>query len=262
MRASILSLILILIASVAWNQKDCFPPKNDQVLVYDQTQTLSAEERAALENNLDTFAAHTSNQIVVIITQELCGWEPSEYCFRIMDQWGIGQAELDNGIVILVKPKTPESKGQAFIATGRGLEGALPDGKVHFIWENEMIPSFQQNQYYQRIKKAVSVIQSIVRKEYNIDTYAKKGKKKKDVGGWVGLLIFGAIFLILMLQRGRAGARQNNLPFWTAFWLMNSQPRRGYWNDFNGGGNHWGGGGGFGGFGGGSSGGGGAGGSW
>lgn len=155
-------------------------------MVYDQTQTLSAEERAALEINLDTFAAHTSNQIVVIITQELCGWEPSEYCFRIMDQWGIGQADLDNGIVILVKPKTPESKGQAFIATGRGLEGALPDGKVHFIWENEMIPSFQQNQYYQGIQKAVGVIQSIVRKEFNIDTYAKKERRKRCWRlGWI-----------------------------------------------------------------------------
>jgi uncharacterized protein len=261
MRKIAVFIFLFMWLSPTWSQKDCFPPKNENQLVYDLTQTLSPQEQAALENNLDTFAANTSNQIVIIITNELCGWEPSEYSFRMMDQWGIGQADLDNGIVILIKPKTAESKGQAFIATGRGLEGALPDGKVHFIWEKEMIPSLKQNQYFQGISNAVNVIESIIRKEYNIDTYAKKGKKKKDFGGWVGLLIFGAVLIFMMFSQGRAGARQNNLPFWTAFWLMNSQPRRGYWNDFHSRGNDWGGGG-FGGFGGGSSGGGGSGGSW
>ena len=67
----------------------------------------------------------------------------------------------------------------------------------------------------------------------------------------------------MIFGKARGAARRNNIPFWTAFWLMNSGPRTGYWNDFNGGGgSSWGGGGGFGGFGGGSSGGGGAGGSW
>ena len=261
MKVATIGLFFAFFSTAIFGQKDCFPPKDPKRLVYDLTQTLSNEESVALENNLDTFALQTSNQIVVIITQDLCGWEPSEYCFRLMDQWGVGQADLDNGIVILVKPKTAESKGQAFIATGRGLEGALPDGKVHLIWEKEMIPAFKANHYYQGIQQAVSVIESIARKEYDFDTYAKK-QKKNDGGAWMGLLIFGGVFLWMMLARGRQAARTNGLPFWSAFWLMNSGPRRGYWNDFNGGNNHWGGGGGFGGFGGGSSGGGGAGGSW
>ncbi len=260
MRIGITLMVIALFSLNLHAQEECFPKKDDQRLVYDLSQILNAEEMAALEADLDSFAVQTSNQLVVIITPTLCDWEPSEYCFKLIDEWGIGQADLDNGVVILVKPKTIESKGQAFIATGRGLEGALPDGKVHLIWEKEMIPAFKENQYYRGIRQAVEVIESIAINEYNIDSYAKKSTKK-DGGAWVGLLIFGGVFLWMMFSKGRQAARNNRLPFWTAFWLMNSNPRRGYWNDFNGGSNHWGGGG-FGGFGGGSSGGGGAGGSW
>ena len=262
MRGILIWFLLIGFHFSAAASNECFPPKNENRLVYDLAGILNAEQIQRLEINLDTFAQRTSNQIVILITPDLCGWEPADYAFHLMDEWGIGQADLDNGIVILIKPKTTDSKGQAFIATGRGLEGALPDGKVHFIWENEMIPAFKQNDYFTGISNAVAVIESIAQKEYSIDTYAKKKKKGSDKGTWMALLIFGGILAFYIFGRSRQTARANHLPFWTAFWLMNSGPRRGYWNDFNGG-SHWGGGGGgFGGFGGGSSGGGGAGGSW
>ncbi len=241
---------------------DCVPPKEDSRLVYDMAQMLQPQEAAQLEQNLQSFAKSTSNQIVIVTLTDLCGFEPSDLSFKIMDEWGVGQADLDNGVVLLIKPKTAESKGQIFIATGRGLEGALPDGKIHIIWENEMIPQFKQNNYFQGILNGLTVIEKLAQKEYDIDTYAKKHKSEKDKGGWVGLVIFGIVGLLFLFGKNKSMARTNNLPFWTAFWLANSGPRRGYWNDFNSRNNGWGGGGGFGGFGGGSSGGGGAGGSW
>jgi uncharacterized protein len=241
---------------------ECVPPKDEAHLVYDMANMLQPQEVQQLEQNLQSFAQKTSNQIVILTLPDLCGYEPSDLSFKIMDEWGIGQADLDNGVVLLIKPKTSDSKGQIFIATGRGLEGALPDGKIHLIWENEIIPQFKQNNYYQGILNGLTVIEQLAQKEFDIDTYAKKHKEKKDKGGWVGLLIFGAIALLFIFGKNRNMARANNLPFWTAFWLANSGPRRGYWNDFNSRNDGWGGGGGFGGFGGGSSGGGGAGGSW
>lgn len=241
---------------------ECVPPKDEARLVYDMANMLQPQEVQQLEQNLQSFAQKTSNQIVILTLPDLCGYEPSDLSFKIMDEWGIGQADLDNGVVLLIKPKTSDSKGQIFIATGRGLEGALPDGKIHLIWENEIIPQFKQNNYYQGINNGLTVIEQLAQKEFDIDTYAKKHKEKKDKGGWVGLLIFGAIALLFIFGKNRNMARANNLPFWTAFWLANSGPRRGYWNDFNSRNDGWGGGGGFGGFGGGSSGGGGAGGSW
>ncbi len=262
MKTSPFLFMMLLLFSITTRGQECMVQKKDNQLVYDVSGILQTVEIAQLESDLQSFARNTSNQIVIIVTNDLCGYEPSDYAFKIMDHWGVGQADLDNGIVMLIKPKTDTQKGQTFIATGRGLEGIIPDGKVHMIWENEMIPAFKKNQYSVGINNAVGVIKSLAQKEYNFDTYAKKNKKKADKGGWIGLLIFGLVFFWMIFGRARGSARRNNIPFWTAFWLMNSGPRRGYWDDFNGGsGSSWGGGG-FGGFGGGSSGGGGAGGSW
>ena len=254
----------LLLGTTTWAQlPECVPAKSDNQLVYDQAQMLQPAEVQQLEQNVQAFAKQTSNQIVIITLSDLCGYEPSDLSFKIMDEWGVGQADLDNGVIMLIKPKTADSKGQIFIATGRGLEGALPDGKIHIIWENEIIPQFKQNHYFQGILNGLNVIEQLAQKEYDIDTYAKKHKAEKDKGGWVGLIIFGIVGLIFLFGKNRNMARTNNLPFWTAFWLANSGPRRGYWNDFNSRNDGWGGGGGgFGGFGGGSSGGGGAGGSW
>lgn len=260
---NILSFLLALFVTSTYAElPECVPAKDNARLVYDMANMLQPQEVQQLEQNLQTFATKTSNQIVIMTLNDLCGFEPSDLSFKIMDEWGIGQADLDNGVVLLIKPKTQGSKGQIFIATGRGLEGALPDGKIHLIWENEMIPQFKQNQYFQGILNGLTVIEQLAQKEFDIDTYAKKHKEKKDKGGWVGLIIFGIIGLLFLFGKNRTMARTNNLPFWTAFWLANSGPRRGYWNDFNSRNDGWGGGGGFGGFGGGSSGGGGAGGSW
>ncbi len=262
MKQFFLSLIL-LFAVTFFHAQECMVQKNPNQLVYDATGTLSPTEIAQFETQLQQFAKESSNQFVIIVTNDLCGYEPADYAFKIIDDWGIGQADLDNGLVILIKPKTGNQKGQAFIATGRGLEGIIPDGKIHLIWESEMIPAFKKNQYGAGIQNALNVLKSLAKQEYNFDTYAKQRKKKEDKGGWIGLIIFGLVFLFMIFGKARGAATRNNIPFWTAFWLMNSGPRRGYWDDFNGGsGSSWGGGGGFGGFGGGSSGGGGSGGSW
>ena len=46
---------------------------------------------------------------------------------RIGNTWAVGQKKYNNGMVILIKPKIGGEKGEAFIATGYGLEGKLPD---------------------------------------------------------------------------------------------------------------------------------------
>ena len=42
---------------------------------------LSVEEQEMLENKLVSFAESTSNQIVIIIVDDLAGYEPAEYAY-------------------------------------------------------------------------------------------------------------------------------------------------------------------------------------
>lgn len=212
---------------------------------------ISRSEENQLENKLEAFANKTSNQIVIVIVDDLGGYEPYAYAVKILHDWGVGHAKEDNGVVVLIKPKTADSKGQAFISTGYGLGGAIPDAVGKRIVENELIPNFKKGDNYVGLDKATDVIMSLAVGEYNSDQYAAK-KKEKSLPGIVVILII--IVIIIILSRGNRGG---GMTMSSAGWILGSM--------LGGGGRGFGGGGssgGFGGFGGGSGGGGGAGGSW
>ena len=77
---------------------------------------LNAEEVNALEQKLVAFNDSTSTQIAIVIVHHLKGYDKADYAQRLGEKWGIGQKGLNNGILILVKPKTADSKGEVFIA--------------------------------------------------------------------------------------------------------------------------------------------------
>ena len=119
-----------------------------QRLVNDYAGLFTWEEKAHLEQALVAFDDSTSNQITVVTVNDLEGYEPAEYATRIGLDWQVGSADFDNGVVVLVKPKTDDSDGQVFIAVGYGLEGAIPDAYAKRIIENEMIPHFREGDYF------------------------------------------------------------------------------------------------------------------
>ncbi len=257
---------------LSWGQIDkCFPEKQLR-LVYDNTGTLSQDQISQLETKLVNFSNETSNQVVVVIVADLCGYDKADYAIELGDRWGVGQAKEDNGIVFLVKPKTNTERGEVFIAIGRGLEGAITDGDTFLIIDEEVIPRFKQNDYYGGIVSGLDVILPLAKGEFSISDYKRANKEKRNVSFF---LVFFAVFAFIGLvffikyRQAKKYALLNNVSFWTAWMLLNQMQRthhgsRGYWGGYGGGGfgSRGGGGGGFGGFGGGSFGGGGAGGSW
>ena len=82
------------------------PPK----LVNDLAAIFSEKQVNELEQKLETFSDTTSNQIAVITVADLEGYAPAEYATKIGIEWGIGSKDFNNGIVILVKPKTPDAR--------------------------------------------------------------------------------------------------------------------------------------------------------
>ncbi len=228
------------------------PPR----LVNDFADILTPEEENNLEQKLVEFDRQTSTQIVIVTVKDLGGYDPAQFAFELGEKWGVGQKEFDNGVVILVKPTGGAGERKTFIATGYGLESVIPDAIAKRIVEYEMIPEFKKGQFFQGLDRAVSTIMSLATKEFSPEEYAKKTSSEKAPLGGV-IFIFILIWLIFRMFAIRSYASVNSLPFWTAFWLMNSGTARGStWSDFNSGSGT------FGGFGGGSFGGGGAGGSW
>jgi len=238
------------------------PPR----LVNDFTGLLKAEEVSMLEQKLVAFNDSTSTQIAIVIVPSLMNLDKADYAQRLAEKWGIGQKGLNNGVLILVKPKTADSDGGVFIAQGYGLEGVIPDITCGEIVDYEILPAFRTEDYFGGLNNATNTLMLLARGEFSSSEYGQKAKKSAGKDFPVGIIIFIIIIIIAMISRKSGGSNNKNissggLPFWLLLGMMNSGrgSHSGSWGGFSGGGS---GGGGFGGFGGGSFGGGGAGGSW
>lgn len=263
---------LFLFGALNVAQAGCIPDApNPPKLVNDFANIIDVGYEGRIELYLSRFNDTTSTQITVVTVDDLCGYTAAEFAYEIGESWGVGNKEFDNGVVILIKPKLPDSKGEAFIAPGYGLEGAIPDAMAKRIIENEMIPYFKEGKYSVGIVEAVKVIVSLTEGEYSANNANRKKRPKRSkapVAAIFFVLFVAFVMIFGTINRARRYGRKNNLGLWTALWLMGSMNsrHRGRYNDFTSGrggfGGFGGGSGGFGGFGGGSFGGGGAGGSW
>lgn len=267
----ILLLGLILIIGF-WAYTNDLPKRpNPPTLVTDYANVFTANERARLESKLVEFFASTSTQIAVVTVKDLADNEIADYAFKLGEAWGIGDEKFNNGVLLLIKPKTSTGKGEVFIAVGYGLEGVVPDATAKQIVANELIPRFKENDMYGGVESATTVLIELTKGEYNHQQYAQNVQSGQ---GFNPFLLFILIFFVFPILFGRkrksfysAGGR-STLPFLVALGMLGGSRRNhsGLFNDFSSGSGSFGGGGksfgSFGGFGGGGFGGGGAGGSW
>lgn len=143
------------------------PPKPSvPMAVYDYADLFSTEQYSHLNQSLITFSDTTSTRIVVLTVTDLEGMSSSEYAYEVGESWGVGGSH-DNGVILLLKPRTAESEGDVAISVGYGLEGAVPDAVCSRIIQNVMIPHLAQGEYYEGICAGVSVLMKRASGEYS-----------------------------------------------------------------------------------------------
>ena len=194
----LVGFVLLFALSLTMNGQEIPPRPDPPKLVNDLAGVLSADEVQNLENKLVQFNDSSSTQITVVIVKSLNGYDKNEFARLIGEQWGVGQKGKNNGAVVLVKPKYQQDKGEVCIQTGYGLEGAIPDALAKRIVENEMIPNFQQGNYYAGIDQATSTMISLAKGEYTADQYQKrKGKQSSPFALLIPLIILVVVFSLI-----------------------------------------------------------------
>jgi uncharacterized protein len=266
----LIGILFALIGFNAFSANECFPVKSDLKMLYDEVGVLTGSENQEINQYLIQVSNQTSNQIVIVIVDDLCGMDKAMFATDLGQEWGVGRNEKngkdgknakDNGIVILVKPTKTNGPRTTFIAVGYGLEGVIPDATAKMIVEKEMNPLFKQGKIGEGIVAGLNVIVPLVKQEFNYVAYNEQAAQKKPRIPY-GIILLVLIVIIWKAVGARNYAQQNNMSFWSALMLGNllsnggGSGRRGGFGDFTSGG------GGFGGFGGGGFGGGGSGGDW
>lgn len=263
-------LISLFFSFCAYAQIETVVPRKPTTprLVNDFTNTLTAEQRQALEQKLVAYDDSTSNQIAVVIIPTTGDYDVDEVALRILREWGVGGKENNNGIVLLVAKDDRRIR----IEVGYGLEGAVPDITARHIIDEDITPNFKAGNYYRGLDNATDDIIKAAAGEYKAPAGYNQNKRGRSFP--FGAIIFIIILLIIISRRGggKGGgmiSRRGYGDFWTGWILGDILSGRGRggggWSGggWSGGGGGWsGGGGGFGGFGGGGGGGGGASGSW
>ena len=88
------------------------PPR----LVNDFAKIFTPQQVALLEDSLVRFSKKTSNQVTIVTVNDLAGMEASQFAYELGEKWGVGGKAHNNGVVILIKPKT-ETKAPAILVS-------------------------------------------------------------------------------------------------------------------------------------------------
>jgi uncharacterized protein len=123
--------------------------------VNDFASTFTAEERAQLDSLLQDYSHQTTNQIVIVTLKELPALKTiEEYTDELGDEWGVGLAEKNNGLVILLSMKDREIR----ISTGDGTQEFVSDEFVETLIDSTMIPKFKDKKFYEGIWEGLQKI--------------------------------------------------------------------------------------------------------
>src|SRR5450755_3554314 len=154
-------------------------PPNPPRLVNDFAHVMTADQVEELESKLVAFDDSTSIQIAVVTVPTTGDYAIEDYALKILRDWKVGNKKTNNGMVILAAIQDHK----VFIATGYGMEGAVPDITAKQIVEDEIVPNFKQENYYRGFDLAADAIIKASRGEYVAPSGYDQRKPRGSGGG-------------------------------------------------------------------------------
>lgn len=161
----------ILVISFSLYGNSIFDESTPSTFVNDYADLLIEFQEQQLEIKLQEFNKKSSNQIAIVTVKSLEGYSAAQFSYKLAEQWGVGQKDKNNGILIVVKPKYQNEKGEVYISVGYGLEHLVPDAIAKRIVDKTLIPRFKSEKFYHGLMNAVDQIIDITSGE---DTYKEK----------------------------------------------------------------------------------------
>lgn len=170
--------------------------------IIDQANVLSAAQNAELTQKIQKIYQQGKAQIGIVIVPSTGQEDIFQYGMRVAEEWKLGSAERDNGLLIVVALNDRRIQ----ILTGYGLEGVLPDIINHQIIENQIKPQFKQQQYAQGLNDALTEIDRVLSQDPEVAQQAAEELKQRQAEAHrqqnaqqstLGLALFILIFSVL-----------------------------------------------------------------
>lgn len=170
----------------------------DQPII-DQAQILSESQKQQLTAKIQDLYQRNLAQIAIVMVNSTQGEPIFDYSFRIAEQWKLGKKGVDNGLLIVVAVQDRK----AYILTGYGLEGTIPDSIASRIIREDMAGHFYQGDYFAGFNQALQRIEQRLTSDPDLlaqaDAQTQAQAQQQEQGSPFGFLFILVFFVGPML---------------------------------------------------------------
>lgn len=157
----------------------------DDFYFYDGAQVLSEETEQYILKHSRELDVKTGAQIVVVTIPSLDGAVLEEYATDLFRKWGIGDAEKNNGLLLLCAVEDRQFR----VEVGYGLEGDLPDGKTGRMQDAYIIPLLKEDKFDEGIKNGYTAFLQEVSAVYDVTITGDVAVSYEDEGDEMPLIL-------------------------------------------------------------------------
>ncbi len=151
-----LFLVLIMLFSFAFSASALAlpnaPTTEAEFYAADYAGVLSDATKAAIVSGNQTLRTATGGEIVVVTVDNTDGKEIGEYAKELGNLWGVGSAQYNNGMVLLLSIKDDNY----YVAFGTGLDSLIE--KLQNLLDTELEPDFAAKNYDAGVLKCFSAL--------------------------------------------------------------------------------------------------------
>lgn len=198
-----LVIIMLLLFSVSFAELKIPKPTNE-FFVNDFANVISESDEKIIFNKAKALYEKSGNstQVVVVTIDSLEDYSIEEYANELFNEWGIGNKEKNDGVLILLSVEDKKSR----IEVGYGLEGILYDGKTGRIQDDYMIPYYRNNDFSRGLVKGFNAVCGVIDGELVVkeSNDSSMNSRAEDDGiealfigmliGWITSIILSFIF--------------------------------------------------------------------
>jgi uncharacterized protein len=129
--------------------------------VVDQANIINEHTKADVTERTKDLEEKSGIQLVVTTVRSLDGSEIEPYATALFKTWRLGQAEKNNGVLLLVAPKEHKVR----IEVGYGLESTLTNDLCAGIIRDAIIPSFKVGDFSSGVERGVDGIIEVLSRD-------------------------------------------------------------------------------------------------
>ena len=174
--------------------------------VIDQTGTLTAAERSALEAQLAAIESQHGAQVVLLMVATTAPEDIAAYAWRVANSWKIGRRDIGDGLLVIVAKNDRRMR----IEVARRLEGAIPDIAAARIIDEAMQPRFRAGDYAGGLGAGIDWLAKLIAGEQLPSPAKPQPKADFDLES-LAIFLFVAVSVLRPLARRIFGNRFGSL---------------------------------------------------